>query len=60
MKLLHNREKGAYYSLQSFGENRTRTQTERNLEAGGDVEDMKECCLLACSQGLLSLLSHNI
>ena len=30
----------------------------RNLEAGADAEVIEGCCLLACSHGLLSLLSY--
>jgi hypothetical protein len=29
-----------------------------NLEAGADAGAIEECCLLACSHGLLSLLSY--
>ena len=39
--------------------NQDRNSTNsRILEAGADAEAMKECCLLACSPDLLSLLSY--
>lgn len=37
---------------------KVRTRTQTRLQTGADEEAMEECCLLACSFWLFSLLSY--
>ena len=48
----------AYTSILLFITKEARTGTQAGQEAGADAEAMEGCSLLACSPGLLSLLSY--
>jgi hypothetical protein len=48
----------AYTSILLFITKEVRTGTQAGPEAGADAEAMEGCSLLACSPGLLSLLSY--
>jgi hypothetical protein len=48
----------AYTSTLLFITKEVRTGTQAGQEAGADAEAMEGCSLLACSPGLLSLLSY--
>jgi hypothetical protein len=48
----------AYTSILLFITKEVRTGTQAGQEAGADAEAMEGCSLLACSPGLLSLLSY--
>jgi hypothetical protein len=48
----------AYTSILLFITKEVRTGTQAGQKAGADAEAMEGCSLLACSPGLLSLLSY--
>jgi hypothetical protein len=59
----HNFWKKGFISADNLGHSLSSREfraaiKDKNVEAGADVEAVKECYLLACSHGLLSLLSY--